>query len=515
MYIIGDDVVNDSELRRDEYNQSPVRSGNDDDDDLRNVAISNPWAFAKMNASVRPSRRAQEAETATSTNGQLYTPVRQKGEASDDPNSSDKHDQLRYTSRRELPSPESSHLNFSATPAPHSSSPEPFPYPLKAWGKDEHSRTAKKPPVLDRKCYGSGALDTWVQKSLDNHTHIPRRDQVDVLEVDSVPAKIPRDFVSARNLPIGTPLSNIPEAATRSIQNSGPRKQHQQPGIKEPFLSPLSDPERVWFETEPKRKSKVSRTARPENGIDIVSIRGSNHPSDKGCYSIPDVPSSAASADHMYPNLESIMDYELRKQAALENRKKYVRQRAASATKSLDQNFIEIPSLSQASQTSPHENRYNKAIAALRTFPPDRQPALEPTDPRAYLIRTQQRDNVERQTDPTGASLIKKRTKTAMLPLESIKEDQCTRDLVLRVKVTAEEIREKVQQAAVSDIYTTSGKLGAGFSALTKDQAGVWEGKLRRLLMVQYRNEREAEEEGTEVSMDLQTAVRVHLEMYG
>ena len=515
MYNVDADAVDDSQSSFDEQDKSSIRSKIDGEDALRDVTVSNPWAFAKMNAPIRPLRKEREAEAAINTNGQLFTPIRQRGEASDGPNLSDSHGQLDDKPRRELRTPDSSNIMFSSIPVLQSSSPEPFPYPLKAWAKGEGSRTARK-PISERERYGSGALDTWVQKSLDSRADNPNH-EADLPGFNSPTANRTRGFVSARSLPMGTPLNEIPEAATRSTRKPGQRKQQQQPGVSKPFASSLNDPERVWFDMEPKRRNKAIRPVRSEKGIDIVFTHGQIGPSSEDDDSVPEGPSTVASVELVHPDLASIMDYEHRKQAALERRRKYLQQRAASATKSLDQNSVDIRSLPQTSHSSPHKNRYNKAIAALHPMDPpspERNPVFEPSDPRAYLIRAQQREDAERQATPTGVSLVKKRRKTAMLPLESVKEDWSTRDLVLRLETTLEEIRERAQEVAGSDTYITSGNITDAYSTLKNYQLGLWEEKLRTLLTTQYKKEGESREEGMEISIDLQSAVRAHLETY-
>ena len=522
MYNVGDDAVEDSHLPVNEQSMASIRSEIDDEDALRDVTVSNPWAFAKMNASTRPLREERAAETAINTDGQLFTPVRQRGEASDGPSLSDSHDQLDGARRRELPTPESSGPIFSSTPALQCSSPEPFPYPLKAWGKEEGRRAARK-AMSDRERYASGALDTWVQKSLDSQTNTPTHDEADLIGANSTNANGPRGFESARNLPMGTPLNKIPEATIRPTRKPGQRKQQQQAGVSRPFANCLNDSERVWFDVEPKRRIKAARRVRSENGMDIISIRGPICPNSEGDDSTLEVSSSAASVEAMHPDLASIMDYEHRKQAALEHRKKYLRKQAAAATKILDQNSLEIPSLSQNAHISPHKHRYNKAIAALHpACPPatERSPAFEPTDPRAYFIRTRQREDAEHLSNPNtaGVSLVRKRRKTAMLPLESVKEDWSTRDLVLKLEVIFENIREKIEEVAGSDSYITTGNTTDALSESRNHQIAVWEEKLSCLLKTKYRKTAEkAVETGgneAEMSIDLQMAMRAHVETY-
>lgn len=510
MYANDDFDVDNPHSGFDEHNKWSLEPELDGQDAICDINVSNPWAFAKINAPIRPLRKNREAEAVFDANGQLFTPVRQRGEARDDlglPNGHDRFGVPLRRPRRDLPTPDSSRIGVSSALGLQSSSPEPFPYPLKAWGKGEGGRAAVKPPVSERERYGNGALDTWVQKSLDSHSSSPGRDDISLLDSDPSTANHPREFVSARSLPIGTPLSDIPAAAPRSTRKPGPRK-HQQSGVNEPFVSPLDDTERVWFDLEPKRRTKPARLARSENDRDaIVAITPIRH--DREVDSTAEFPSSAASLEPMHPDLASIMDYELRKQAALDHRKIYLRQQAAAAiaAKLPNKNSTGSSLPSQAPQTSPHNNRYHKAIAALHPAqdPPllEHTPIFEPSDPRAYLIRAQQREYAERLTNPA----VKRRRKTEMLPLEVVREESTARNLTLKLEVALRDLKKSVSQAAVSDAYVRSGDIEEAFAAAEAERVRAWEGKLRDLNRMAFGEE----SENAEVRIDLSTALQAHL----
>ncbi len=514
-----DDDVHELYPDLDAQNKLSAETEFDNEESLRDMSVSNPWAFAKLNAPIRPLRKERAAEAALDTNGQLFTPVRQRGEASDDSNPSDVHDHVEDILMGDPPNPERLRAAVLSATELQSSSPEPFPYPLKAWGKGESSRGARKPPISDRDRYGSGALDTWVQKSLNSHTSTPDNDEISLLGSNAIAASHARDFVSARTLPIGTPLSDILRAAPRSGRKPGPRKQ-QQSSIDKPFVSPLNDSDRVWFDIEPKRRSKPTRPARSENGIDTTAadtpIRN-----DSDDDSIAEPRNGAAPSEPMHSELASIMDYEIRKQAAFEQRKKYLRQQAAAA-KALNQTATEEPLRPQTSNTSPHKNRYHKAIAALRPADEtsadprlsEQSPVFETGDPRAYLIRAQQRDNAERQTTPAGISPAKKRRKTAMLPLETINDDRTTRNLTLKVATSPRDLRDRMAQAAISDDYVTSGTSNEAFSGPTIKQVRMWEERLRALIHTTYTKEADSGDGRAEIRIDLWPALQTHLEAY-
>lgn len=520
MNIDDDNSVDELHPNLDEQNEISADTDYDNEDALRDVSVSNPWAFAKLNAPIRSLRKERELEAVVNTNGQLFTPVRQRGEAIYDPSSSDSHNHVEGTLMRELPTPEESHAAVPLRTGLQSSSPEPFHYPLKAWAKGEGSRTAKKPHVLDRDRYSSGALDTWVQKSMDSHMNTSGNDEINLLDSSATAATRPRDFISARTLPIGTPLSDIPTGAPRSGRKLGQRKQPQ-PSINKPFASPANDSERVWFDMEPKRRSKPTRSAQSNHNRDTTAANTPNHHNSGDDGSIAELPSSATSTEPRHPDLASIMDYELRKQAALEQRKKYLRQQAAAA-KALNQNPAEQPLRSRSSLTSPHKNRYHKAIAALHPAeetsrdgsPSGQSPGFEPGDPRAYLIRAQQRENAERQTTPSGASPVKKRRKTTMLPLETVSDNRSTRNLTLKIETTLQDLKDQISQAATSDEYVRSGNISDALSAPKIEQVRMWEAKLRALIRTTHRKEEDTEDEGVQMRIDLWPALQTHLDAH-
>ena len=520
MYADDDDAVDELHLTVEEHDKQPAEPELDDEGALRDIHISNPWAFAKINAPIRPLRKGREAQTVIVTNSQLWTPVSQRGEASDGLNRSDSHHKIEDTVRRELPTPEASLVGVSSRSGLQFSSPEPFPYPLKAWGKGDGSRTARRSPVPNRERYGCGALDTWVQKSLGSHSSTPGPDEISLQDSDYTGANRPKDFVSARTLPMGTPFNDIPTAAPRSSQKPGPRKQHR-PNINNNIVSPVNDPEQVWFDLEPKRRSKTAKPARATSGEHKIAPNATIRRDSEGDDFVPEHPSNASSVEPVHPDLASIMDYELRKQAAFEHHKKCLRQQAAAAAaKTFSPNHADDIFCSQTPHASPYKNRYHKAIAALHPVDhglasSDPTPAFEPGDPRAYLIHAQQRDNAELRTDPAGISPVKKRRKTALLPLETVREDRSTRNLTLQLSTTLHGFKNQVSQAAISDQYVTTGNTHQAFSATTITQVRAWEQKLRALISTSHGNGEQSGGDGAraeETRIDLWPALQAHLE---
>ena len=430
----------------------------EDEEELRDINVSNPWTFAKLNAPIHPQRpRASNAEGANS-NQQLLTPAKQYGNLGDD------------LCSPELPAAET--MNHASFPTParsqygtlrEVSSPETFPYPMKRWGKAQREANSRKESSPDGERSSPTRLDTWIQRSSPNHETAsqessPGRDELSLLSRH-------RDFLPASELPQGTPLSAIPDIPQAPRRKAGPRKQQYQGSSKttnKPFKPPaVQEPTRVWFdhlETPSGRPSKPNKdrtnnslSARSPNGI--ATTHSDEHD-----------PIIDVEYISQHPALAQTMDYETRKAAAVAQRRALLRQQSSIRFPSHQSHLIPSPepgtqikiSPSQASSSpfssSPHKNRYNSAIAALHTPPPStsKQPnarvsllsdaaatvpseleaetgekditKLHPKDPRAYLMHAQK---------PDGKT---KRIQTGLLPLERLStisenDSECTRNL--------------------------------------------------------------------------------------
>ncbi|KAL9633116.1 MAG: hypothetical protein Q9204_003531 [Flavoplaca sp. TL-2023a] len=428
----------------------------EDEEELRDINISNPWTFAKLNAPIRPQRHTASNAEGANWNQQLLTPDKQYGNLGDD-----------------LCSPElpAETINYASFPTParsqhgtpqEVSSPEPFPYPMKRWGKGQREADSRKESSPDQEHSSPTRLDTWIQRSSPNHETAsqessPGRDELSLLSRH-------RDFLPASELPRGTHLSAIPDISQAPRRKAGPRKQQylgSSKTINKPFKPPaVQDPTRVWFDhldNPSTRRSKDNKSqtdnsfsARPPDRIAISNV-------DEHDRIIDD------DTTPLHPALAQTMDYETRKAAAVAQRRALLQQQSSIQFPSHQSHLIPSPepgtqikiSPSQASSSpfssSPHKNRYNSAIAALHTPPPStsKQPAagvsllsdaattvpsdleagtgedvakIHPKDPRAYLMQAQKQD---------GRT---KRIKSGLLPLERLSNpseiaSECTRNL--------------------------------------------------------------------------------------
>lgn len=488
--------------------QSPVDLDLDGGEHLRDVNVSNPWTFAKLNAAMRPSGRSK----------QLHTPGRQTGDVG---HSTDR-------SSEDLPQHADAPLGGKHMPRVHQarSSPEaayrtpsPFPFPQKARGKrkaaDSSVDVLLTPAPSNNERHKRGALDTWVQKSLGGYDEVD--DSPNTFQEDQGPPDLPYppDFVSARSLPPGgTPLSEIPDASQRTRRKPAPRKR-QQGNIDKPFISPVNDPHRVWFDTGENPSHKRPQRQRPKNDhqdtitAPTLVLRDEETEDDESVIST----SAERSLPPMHPDLAITLDYEARKQKASEAHRKVLHEQAAAA-KLASRASADVPDPlhPQHATTSPHKNRQAKAIAALHTsdIPSPATPwlgvletaALEPSDPRAYLLR------IHRQGQQAPESLRgkSKRQKTAMLPLETLKEEDYIGGLTLVVEgANVRDVEGDMKESGACDHYVKSGEVGEAFEKVGVNQIKEWEEKLRGLVRGMYavEGEEEEKEERADVNVDL------------
>ena len=514
-----DDYEQEDDLYDLRYSQQgPLASENvNEEEDLRDVNVSNPWTVAKLNAPIRTRPSDSEASRGRSSNGQLLTPGRQRGENSELLNTISR-DRLQDATRAALglPTPSRSQRLPSPMSDPVSSSSHPFPFPMKAWGKRDQSATSTSQKSLEGERYSAGALDTWVQRSLiHNPSALEDLDssrEDGPVKHDMLNDNSSRDFVSARMLPMDTPLSAITDVSQKPNRRPAPRKPQQ--NINKPFVSPVNDPDRVWFEMGPSRRTKPAQPPAAQTVREALAATAPIHyGSDDEAPTTEYSPASTArpSPKPMHPDLAVTMDYEMRKQAAMQKRKEFLRQQA------LDIRLQNQPSTDQIENVlpptnSPHQNRYNAAVASL-SFPNPTDATttagvasvLEDSDPRAYLLRVQRREEADRQSGIVDSGRRLKRRKTTMLPLETTPADATVQGLVLMIEISNDTIEGAVAKTSAWDDYVRAGRIGEGFGGLGIEDVRAWEGRVRELVEERFRFEGE-EEVGVEV--DLWSAVQ-------
>ena len=506
MYAEEEDEEEDLEVHLEGCARSPVDLDPDGGGQLRDLNVSNPWALAKLNAAMRPSGRSK----------QLHTPGRQIGDVghSTDPSSDDLQ---QHVDPQSLAKPLPHIQQARSSPEAAYRTPSPFPFPQKARGKRKTNDASVEPLLTpapsNKERYKRGALDTWVQKSIGGYDE--HDDSPDTLRGDLGPPDLPHpcDFVSARSLPPGgTPLSEIPDASQRPRRKTVGRKQ-EQGKIDKPFISPVSDPSRVWFDVGETSSKKRPRKRRPNDddqdtaAAPTLILRDDEIEDDESVISA----SAERSPPSMHPDLAITLDYEARKKKAIEALWERSREQGAAAKlASRSPADARDPAHPQRATTSPHKNRQAKAIAALHTSdtPSPATPsleahetaALEASDPRAYLLR------IRRQGEQAPESLRGKsrRQKTAMLPLETLKEENYIGDLTLVVEdVDVGDVEGDMMACGAWDVYVRSGEVGDAFEKMSAEEVKRWEKELRDLVREMYAVEGEEEEEEARADVDV------------
>ena len=480
--------------------------------DLKSVSVSNPWTIAKTNAPVRrtPYMSSSTDELADG-DVQLPTPRRQNGDVEGRP----------LTMQCSFPNWERS-VQAPSTPRPTQksspvrsglllSSPSPFPFPMKAWGKGEGSSSSSRRRKQVTRNGDGDHLKTWFHQApdqgrtehQDEELHYERRFSTDQLR--------PNGFVSARILPTCTQLSAIPEAPRRPQNKSGQRKQAGG-AMNQPFVSPVNGPEPGCFKMTPRCDPKSQQTQlifAPNNQAPSVFV-----PSDseelEPVGETSTVQASQVLARPMHPDLAITMDYERRKQEATRKLREQLRQQAKAQRRSLVE---EGEGVSPAENNSPHQNRYNKAIAALAPTSVQEKASqgvttsFEPGDPRGYLIRCHYRENAG-STNPVERQSKAKGRKTSMLPLETVSKEGNVRELNLTIR-TSNLLRMNILSITKHhDDYISTGVYVSGL-ACAPDDLAIWAERLSHLLKRSYRDENEGEI--VDLTIDLSNILSNHL----
>lgn len=487
--------------------------GAEEESGLRDVQVSNPWTIAKVNAPIRS--RLNPAASA-----RLLTPARQKGDVGYE---SENPSNATLPVEQAFPSPDRTHRDDSSI-GKESSSPERFPYPLKARKSCAATKATSPSQPSNHERYGPGALDTWVQKSLPSSDSFASPNARGVVNSSSLPSATasdqaggealsthpqtgntrPRDFVSARTLPTGTPVSEIPSMPQRPTRKARAKRQAQTgAGINKPFISPVNDLQKVWFDVGP---TAGRRGRSPQKG------HSQSSPSGDRSLPIGSDDIGEVEAELVHPDLAMTLEYEARKADAIQKRRTYLRQLSMS-----EKQLGLLPSpqatATAKSTSSPHTNRYNKAVAALdpdgaevpdNAASSDQASVFEAGDPRAYLLRLQRRLQTpgrDHSISPSRArsGTSSRRRKTAMLPLESISDSNTTRDLELPLPskaVNSTTMGKNVQEARSVDEYVKSGTISNGLKeAKAIEVARAWEVEIATLIREQYKRHVETGEQ--------------------
>ncbi len=490
----GDEEIMDGPTKSNDQDQRPPSQ--DEPEALRDVGINNPWIIAKMNAAVRPKLLdtikviGEDDET---RNNQLPTPARDQVSserlATPFPRLKPSGD---VRGRQALPTPERSHLSSSPLKGLLSSSLQR--------NFDPAARLRDSSETLDDE------VDTPPHTRLQDPSHsLDSLDDGSPLDASRrEPLRAPvNDFISARDLPLGTPLHEIPTIPARPPRRREPRKQAQhQSTINKPFVSPVHDPDQVWFQTDaPVRRPKPSAKPRAGTIRGAISLSAPVRPDSEDEEPL-ESDTARARASTKDADIETALQYEHRKQAATKRRRSQLLLSSSGTLENptpAEDDIERLPS----SAKSPHRNRYNAARAALKRPTPQpfastinitanapvseaplKSSVIPDGDPRAYLMRVRRRSaHYQAASKENGANGMKiKRTKTMLLPLESTPIESRTQNLSLALGHGTEGVVKEAKKARDVELYVSGGLAWGAFDGVEEEEIGLLEGGLRGLL---------------------------------
>ena len=496
------DSSSDFEPLDDKVNPEMACEAHEEPLTLNDLSVSNPWAIAKFNACLRKPTNDSSTVTISNSPSHLPTPKPQRGDVSLSPGTASVglSNGIEDSTRR-LPSPGLS------------SSPPPFPYPIKARVKRPEGESSQARPCADPENVQLGGLDSWVVSSRSDHISEPPQ------ETDETSTELHRrrtygnDFVSARNLSRGTSLGEIPDASQRQPRKPGARKAKPN-ALDKPFISPVNDPERVWFDHGQRRHGRQHRqhqsshTSAHPNEIDALNLREDQDDS----RSTP----SISTTKSIHPDLALTLDYEARKQQATQEYRANARRQALNKQKEAlpTTNLEHYLQKSTPPSSSPHENRYLKAKAALQPPrsalgpsdpPPNKDQVFHPNDPRAILLHDLAQ---ARTTNPTtdGVSRPKsrsRRARTALLPLKSVTEEDSVRELLLSLRTSSDAVAKAMEEVTKWDGYVADGVISEALVEVPESVARMWQEKVRDLIEERYGTAGDGEESRREVRIDI------------
>lgn len=496
---IGEQVENNHDHHAIDSNTVLRTQDSDEEEALRDVKISNPWTFAKIHTSVQHSSMLKEVGR---PNNQLLTPARHA--------CSPKYDKRQRLQKRQshvpksgLPSPALTQADYSI--AQQSPAHKQFSLPQKASCKknNEYASTKENAPLPGHDA--PGVFDSWVtiNKPRNNFLTPSRAGLVDheVVRGDGTRRTQARgrDFVSAGTLSLDAPLNGIPQLQADRIRGLMPRQR-----LERTLRNGSFSPERVLPNINCARSD--SNPITDSSLIHSISSRN--------------------------PDLVASKDDKRRKQGTLQSiqRLKYMTEpRTAHALQ-------EKSPASSNSIPSPHKDSQtlqacyllgNTPTAALPS--PNSKAIFEQDDPRAYLLGSLQHNYNDNETINLSSAhhrLSRNRRKISLLPLEAVREEDTTRDLILVIPTTKLHIHglpaglrsttTSEDGVLLLDEYIASGKFVGGlpFSSSSSPpesnsndkspmQADYYESKILALLAKVYGDEVGTEDEKLKFSSDL------------
>lgn len=520
LYNLGEQVKDDHDHHAIESNIVLQTQDSDEEEALRDVRISNPWTFAKIHTSVRHSNTSKDAESRR-PNTQLLTPARQAGDPT-----YDKRLRLRqsHVPKSGLPSPARTVADHSPpSRAQQSPARKPFSFPQRASRKNNNEHAPTEGSTSQREHDAAGVFNSWVAINKPrNNLLIPSRASfVDHGIVRGEGTRRTqargRDFVSARTLSLDGPLNGITEL--RADRNVGlmPRRRLERT-LKTRGLMPEQPLENTLENGSFSPEGVFPNISCARSGGDLITDSSLIH--------------SISPSD---PDLVASKDDERRKRGTLQSIQQLKSMAEPRTAHALQDNFP------ASSNTIPSPHKNGQTLQVLENIPtaappsPNSKAIFEQGDPRAYLLDSLQQHNYNNNEKLNLSSahhrLSRKRRKASLLPLEAVREEVTTRDLILVIPTTKLDIhgllaglRSTTTSEDVGlllDEYIASGEFVAGlpFSSSSSSssesnnndkssiKADQYESKIRALLAKVYGDEVGTEDEKLQFSSDLRAIV--------
>ncbi|KAI9780030.1 MAG: hypothetical protein M1816_003201 [Peltula sp. TS41687] len=331
-------------------------------------------------------------------------------------------------------------------------------------------------------------------------------------------------FVSARSVPLNgafLPSSITQRPVPVPTDQNARRRQRNIPA--EP-IPPVRDLTQTWLDIGSRGKANTRKTQpnmdiRDALAMTSYSSSSSNQAPTRSRNAIEDASgaffkSSSHTVASAMPDLDELLDYERRKKAATERRR---REKLLSHRGFVDgrPNDSDGNPLTMMMMTnSPHRNRYNAAIAALHHEPAQTQTdagppttTFAPGDPRAYFIRLMAGSNNNnnhnlRNGQQDGGGVVR-RPKMSMLPLETVPASLRLQNVSMRLGLpppttttttTLDWIEERLRREKAASRHDDARSTTAVFAA--DESALETQRRLSALVDLAYRREGEGAGEG-------------------
>lgn len=340
-----------------------------------------------------------------------------------------------------LPSPSTaSSRSIPASPINPSSSNTTLGFSQPSQNRVHESKRASR--ERDRERYGNGSLDTWFGKTT----------QVALSRMATEGAP-----------PMESEEPSLTQLATHRFGSHNPAPSIHSTSGHEPSERPV-------VPLSPHDHPSPGSQSPSQMAQEHLSSNALDKRLDHWSYRIHQLFKSAAQ-----PGLEEALDFENRKKEAIQQRREQMKSRMERHPPS----------------SSPHHNRYLAARAALHEDQPSlstqhESPALNPHDPRAYLMRKRAKgsDDVPKPA----------RINSSKLPFETIPEGQGLYDVGLTQTNDLFSLSRLFSEAFEHDLYTQSGEEydGLTVSDSESDIFASWTSRLSSLIQSQYRREGES-----------------------